>query len=91
MEVLGVSHYVYQELLIPMASSQAVNSSFLLLAASGHREEVDQETLNTAARFAKYAIAAYGKFGLDYKDENGYASWPNHSACRLSIAFASLQ
>ena len=39
---------------------------------AGHREAVDEETLNTAAKFAKYAIAAYGKFGLKYKDERGY-------------------
>ena len=35
---------------------------------------MDDETLHTASKFAKYAIAAYGQFGLDYKDETGYAS-----------------
>ena len=35
---------------------------------------MDDETLLTASKFAKYAIAAYGQFGLDYKDETGYDS-----------------
>ncbi|KAL0018987.1 hypothetical protein WJX79_010040 [Trebouxia sp. C0005] len=43
----------------------------------GDRDAVDDETLHTASKFAKYAIAAYGQFGLDYKDETGHhgASW----------------
>ena len=35
---------------------------------------MDDETLHTATKFAKYAIAAYGQFGMDYKDETGYAA-----------------
>ena len=39
---------------------------------------MDTDTLNSAAKFAKYAIAAYGQFGLENKDESMYASklWP---------------
>jgi len=50
---------------------------------SGDRDAVDDETLLTASKFAKYAIAAYGQFGLDYKDETGYAS-----QLSLQLAFA---
>ena len=42
-------------------------------ATAGQREAVQQDVLNTAAKFAKYAIAAYGQFGLKFKDEHGYA------------------
>ncbi|KAL3138208.1 hypothetical protein ABBQ38_005429 [Trebouxia sp. C0009 RCD-2024] len=38
----------------------------------GHREAVDKDVLDTAAKFAKYAIAAYGQFGLKFKDEHGH-------------------
>ncbi|DBA78708.1 TPA: hypothetical protein ACH3X1_008620 [Trebouxia sp. C0004] len=43
----------------------------------GDRDAVDDETLHIASKFAKYAVAAYGQFGLDYKDETGHhgASW----------------
>ena len=41
------------------------------MGVAGERQAVDQDTLTTAAKFAKYAIAAYGNFGMQYKDENG--------------------
>ena len=39
------------------------------MMSAGHREAVDQKSADSAARFSKYAIAAYGKFGFDYKNE----------------------
>ena len=39
--------------------------------SAGQREAVEQEVLDTAAKFAKYAVAAYGQFGLKFKDEKG--------------------
>lgn len=38
---------------------------------AGQREAVDKDVLVAAAKYAKYAIAAYGEFGLKFKDECG--------------------
>lgn len=40
-----------------------------VLVAVGKKEHVGQDSLDLAARFAKYAIASYGKFGFEYKNE----------------------
>ena len=32
---------------------------------------MEKDVLDAAAKFAKYAIAAYGEFGLKFKDEHG--------------------
>lgn len=59
----------------------------------GERDAVDTDTLNSAAKFAKYAIAAYGQFGLSNKDETMYASKlrPRHMFPHPLKLFAFLQ
>ena len=53
------------------------------MSVAGERQAVDRDTLTTAAKFAKYAIAAYGNFGMQYKDENGIGYAATLRVCAL--------